>query len=75
MANIKRDFIIDSDVKAVLEFMAGNVSVSKLIGVADSLPLIARTLWQHYPQDSFRAADFAGSSFVSADEKLPVSIE
>jgi hypothetical protein len=41
----------DEHVKAVLEFMQDNVPIAKLIGIAESLPQMARLLWGHYPQE------------------------
>lgn len=43
--------VADEHVKAVLEFMQANTPASKLCGVADSLPQMARLLWGHYPQE------------------------
>ena len=43
--------VADGHVKAVLEFMQANLPTAKLIGVADSLPQMARLLWGHYPQE------------------------
>lgn len=42
---------VDSDVQSVLEFMQQNIQASRLTGVADSLPQMARLLWSRYPQE------------------------
>lgn len=47
-------FAIDGDVKAVLEFMQNNISASKLVGIAEKLPDMARLLWSHFPQEPFK---------------------
>ena len=49
------ELILDRDLKSVLEFMQSNVKVSKLIGISESLPQIARLLWEQYPQEPFKA--------------------
>lgn len=42
---------VDSDVQSVLEFMHQNIPASKLSGVADTLPQMARLLWAGIPQE------------------------
>jgi hypothetical protein len=48
---------IDPDVQAVLEFMQNSMAADKLVGVAESLPAIARLIWGHYTQRPIRAID------------------
>jgi hypothetical protein len=45
------DISTDRDVKAVLEFMQKNITASKLVGIAEALPGIARLRWSHNPQE------------------------
>jgi hypothetical protein len=47
--------VADEHVKAVLEFMQASVPTEKLIGLADSLPQMARLLWSHFPQEPCQA--------------------
>lgn len=44
-------FTIDPDVQAVLEFMQRSVPSFKLLGIAESMPEMARLLWSRYPQE------------------------
>ncbi|MCU1303442.1 MAG: hypothetical protein JWQ87_3726 [Candidatus Sulfotelmatobacter sp.] len=44
-------FEVDEHMKAVLQFMQENVPTSKLIGVSDSIPQVARLLWGSFPQE------------------------
>jgi len=50
--------VLDSDIKAVAEFMQGNIPAAKLVSVADNLPTVARLLWSQFPQESCDAAAF-----------------
>jgi len=43
--------VADEHVKAVLDFMQANLPAAKLIGVAESLPQMARLLWSNLPQE------------------------
>ena len=45
------EFILDEDLKAVLEFMQSQIPASKLLGIADALPQVAKLLWAHLPQE------------------------
>jgi hypothetical protein len=49
---VAMQFVVDADIRSVLEFMQFNVPTAKLVGIADSLPKIARLLWEHFPQES-----------------------
>jgi hypothetical protein len=58
--------IADADVQRVLEFMQTNIPAGKLIGVANSIPEIARLLWTHHPQEPVAAIRLV----VDPSEKL-----
>jgi hypothetical protein len=49
-------FAVDVDAQNVLEFMQRKIQASRLIGVADMLPQIARLLWSQHPQEPCTAA-------------------
>ena len=42
---------INEDTSAVLQFMQANIPASRLVGVAASLPLMAKLLWDGCPQE------------------------
>lgn len=46
------ELTLDEHVKAVLEFMQERIPVSKLLGVSERLPGMAKLLWDRYPQES-----------------------
>jgi hypothetical protein len=46
------DVVLDADIKAVAEFMQGNIPASKLVGVAKHLPALAKLLWGDCPQET-----------------------
>jgi hypothetical protein len=52
------EIVLDSDVRAVAEFMQSNIPAAKLVSVADNLTAVARLLWSHFPQESCQAAAF-----------------
>jgi hypothetical protein len=62
--------VVDDHLKAVLEFMQTNVPASKLIGLAESLPQMARLLWGHVPQEPVCAL-FIGGSQPTASGCVP----
>jgi hypothetical protein len=45
------ELILDDDLKSVVEFMQSNIATSKLVGIAESLPKMAKLLWDRYPQE------------------------
>ena len=49
------ELTLDEHVKAVLEFMQERIPTSKLVGVAEKMPEMARLLWDRYPQESVDA--------------------
>jgi hypothetical protein len=65
----------DNHVKQVVEFMQTNIPESKLIGVADAVPQMARLLWGHVPQESFAVCHLSvaksGPSQSCASESAP----
>ena len=42
---------VDSNAKAVLEFMQTTIPSNQLLGVAEVVPQLARLLWGKYPQE------------------------
>jgi hypothetical protein len=46
---------VDRDVQATLEFMKSNVDATRLVGVAERLPEMARLLWGHFQQEPITA--------------------
>lgn len=46
-------FVVDDHIKAVLQFMQDTIPASKLCGVADGLPQMARLLWGHFSPEPF----------------------
>ena len=46
-----RTVVVEPDVQKVVRYMEENIVASKLIGVAVSLPEIARLAWSHIPQE------------------------
>jgi hypothetical protein len=68
------DIVLDADIKAVAEFMQGNIPASKLVGVAKHLPALAKLLWGDCHQELFTPM----SLFVSrpkCDRSLSSAIE
>jgi len=45
------EFKVDEHLQLVLEFMQSNFPASKLIGIAEKLPEMARLLWGHFEQE------------------------
>ena len=45
--------VLNDHVKEVLEFMQSNIPTTKLVGVAEKLPEMARLLWGHFPQEPY----------------------
>lgn len=50
------EFLIDPDVRRVLEFMQENIPAVKLYGVSEALPQMGRLLWGQHPQEPVVAA-------------------
>jgi hypothetical protein len=42
---------VNQDTSSVLEFMQANIPASRLVAVANSLPLMAKLLWDGCPQE------------------------
>ena len=51
------ELILDEEMKAVLEFMQRHIPASKLMGVAERLPQMAKLLWDRYPQEAVTAVE------------------
>jgi hypothetical protein len=51
----KTELLMDNDLRAVVEFMQENLESQKLVGIADSLPGIARLLWGDVAQEPVKA--------------------
>lgn len=45
------ELIINPDVKSVLEFMQDRIPACRLVAIAESLPSLAKLLWDRYPQE------------------------
>lgn len=72
------EIVLDSEVRAVAEFMQSNIPIAKLVSVADNLPMLARLLWSHFSQESCHAAAFGAPktgpenrSLSDAKESIP----
>jgi|HubBroStandDraft_6_1064221.scaffolds.fasta_scaffold345800_3 hypothetical protein len=63
------EVMIDSDVKAVADFMQRTVPTAKLVGVANRLAEIAGLLWGHYSPDDVRALCLAGPITTDHDSQ------
>jgi hypothetical protein len=66
---------LNEDVKAVLEFMQANIETVKLVGVADSLPQLARLLWDGFPQEPCTAISLELSKTGEESQKPQASTE
>jgi hypothetical protein len=70
------ELILDEHIKAVLEFMQGQIPASKLVGVAERMPQIAKLLWDRYPQEAVDALSLTVTkkrpSQSDANEFVPV---
>jgi hypothetical protein len=51
---------VDEHLQSVLEFMQETVPTSKLVGVAEKLPDMARLLWSDFSQEPFSGIRLAG---------------
>jgi len=49
------ELVLDNDVRAVMEFMQQKIPAEKLLGVAESLPGLARLLWVKFQQEPVQA--------------------
>jgi hypothetical protein len=65
---------LDDDVKVVLEFMQEKIPASKLVGVAERMPQIAKLLWDRYPQEAVTALSLSSLPLsVSSASEIPPS--
>jgi len=53
------ELVLDDDVKAVAEFMQGNITASKLISVASAIAALAPILWGRYAPEPITALALA----------------
>ena len=65
------EFVLDNDVQAVAEFMQDNVPAAKLRAVAESLPKLARLLWEDIPQEPLQPASLKVTCLGRADAQQP----
>lgn len=65
---VERKLKVDEHVQATLEFMQENIPSSKLIGVAEAIPQLARLLWND-PQEPFAAVNFHLDKSVTSDQE------
>lgn len=69
---------MDDDLQSVLEFMQQNIRASKLVGVADKLPHMARALWSEYTQEPFRSMELESElspSIPSSERTQPSAMQ
>jgi hypothetical protein len=59
----RMELSIDPDVRAVIEFMQGAFSASRLIGIARGVAAFAPILWDVYPSDQVRVAELRSIAF------------
>lgn len=51
------DFVIDSDVQAVAEFMQQRIAATRLVSVADGIAKVAPLLWGRYTPEDIQVLD------------------
>jgi hypothetical protein len=61
------EIAIDSDVKAVLEFMQETLAADRLVSVAEALFRLAPLLWGQYPSHAVQALQLKATA-ISADD-------
>jgi hypothetical protein len=67
------EVVIDPDVKAVAEFMQSRIETRKLVGVAESLWVIAPMLWGHYNRAPVKGIELVAKPIRS--EPLSIASE
>jgi hypothetical protein len=65
---------LDEHLRLVLEYMQQNIPTSKLVGIAEKLPDMARLLWSHYSQEPFRAIELGNEPMEAFHEQQSVAI-
>jgi len=65
---------VDRDLQSVLEFMQAKIPTNKLLGVAESLPQMARLLWGEFPQEPFQCAQLRQGA-ISVDRRPQAASE
>jgi len=66
---------IDEHVNATLEFMEPHIPASKLCGVAESIPELARLLWSHIQQEPCVSLNLGHPKMAEANQTRSASIE
>lgn len=61
------ELVIDQDVKAVAEFMQGNLPAAKLVSVVNALASIAPALWGRYPIEEVAALQLSCTPISGRD--------
>ena len=67
------DLVIDSDVKAVAEFMQSHFAASRLVSVAQAMARLAPILWGRYPPEEIDALMLAHHQFNGSAISRPVA--
>jgi hypothetical protein len=67
---------IDEHLQRLLEFMQDTIPANKLVGIAEKVPIMARLLWGHNPQEpvssvSLTCLDLADGRLLDASESDP----
>jgi hypothetical protein len=65
---------LDEHLQLVLEHMQQNIPTSKLVGVAEKLPDMARLLWSRYSQEPFHAIELGNELREESHEPQSVAI-
>ena len=65
---------LDEHLKSVLEYMQQNIPTSKLVGIAEKLPDMARLLWSNYSQEPFSAITLSNEATEMCREPQSAAI-
>ena len=70
------EFVVDEHFRSVVEFMQTAIPASKLLGIAEQLPHVARLLWGDVAQEPVKVITLTGKPLgVSTQcETQPVAI-
>jgi hypothetical protein len=63
---------IDPDVKAVAEFMQGNLPASRLVSVASAVAALAPILWGQHQSESICSLSLQSAAFSERDAPPPL---
>jgi hypothetical protein len=64
---------IDEHVKAVLKYMQENIPASKLVGVGDAIPKMARLLWDQFQQEPVLAMELRKPKTGQENQSLSIA--